>query len=87
MDDDRLYRCESLIDTISEMTKRNGPSAFPLLIQVGEETQINLGMSLRDWFAGQALANAHTRSKDCDAADAAFWAYELADAMLAARGR
>jgi len=41
------------------------------------------GMSLRDWFAGQALAGcvvdkAHPRI-------AAQWCYRVADAMLAAR--
>lgn len=40
------------------------------------------GMTLRDWFAGQALAglsSAVTRS------DAVKWAWEMADAMIAAR--
>ena len=45
------------------------------------------GMSLRDWFAGQALN--HPCSQCDDSAErpakAAEWAYELADAMLAAR--
>jgi len=43
------------------------------------------GMSLRDWFAGQALATAyaqHETSPD----NTAEWAYQVADAMLAARG-
>jgi hypothetical protein len=45
------------------------------------------GMSLRDWFAGQALAHPYTQVEDaCNhAAKTAHWAYELADAMLAAR--
>jgi hypothetical protein len=41
------------------------------------------GMSLRDWFAGQALANEYTQSND--PAKIAEWAYRVADAMLKAR--
>ena len=50
------------------------------------------GMSLRDWFAGQALgaiiANKLTRTsilRSLDALDAASEAYVAADAMLEAR--
>lgn len=43
------------------------------------------GMSLRDWFAGQALSNAYAHS-ETSPTDAAKWAYEVADAMLAVRG-
>jgi hypothetical protein len=42
------------------------------------------GMTLRDWFAGQALSNAYTQA-DVDPDRIARWSYELADAMLAAR--
>lgn len=46
-------------------------------------------MTLRDWFAGQALIQAVelTRSNDgvYDAAEAAEWAYALANAMMAER--
>ena len=45
------------------------------------------GMSLRDWFAGQALAGnlaADTQSRH-DASKQAAWAYAQADEMLAAR--
>jgi len=41
------------------------------------------GMSLRDWFAGQALAGSW---EHCDAERAAVLAYAKADAMLAVRG-
>lgn len=48
------------------------------------------GMSLRDWFAGQALEAMIHLSRDDDGgwADStvAQGAYQLADAMLAARG-
>ena len=60
----------------------NGP-AFPQSNpDVAYSDYIGGGMTLRDWFAGQALsriANKHTTQ------DAATWAYAYADAMLAAR--
>ncbi len=43
------------------------------------------GMSIRDWFAGQALVGLSVRREGkCDADDAEN-AYRLADAMLKAR--
>jgi hypothetical protein len=46
------------------------------------------GMTLRDWFAGQALvALPHIGcGGDLNTEDAAMAAYEIADAMLRARG-
>ena len=46
------------------------------------------GMTLRDWFAGQALAMVMMRfERDCDPApdDIAMQAYFIADAMIAER--
>lgn len=49
------------------------------------------GMTLRDWFAGQALTAAAMQAFDDDttvegnARVAAVWAYAVADAMLEAR--
>ena len=49
----------------------------------------HFGMSLRDWFAGQALAgyfaNHHTPHKN--AAGAADYIWETADAMIAERSK
>lgn len=57
--------------------KRGGGPAFP---QGGKG-----GMSLRDWFAGQALAgmlaNVESYCDDCQAA------YEIADRMIAERAK
>lgn len=41
------------------------------------------GMSLRDWFAGMALAGLGPSGMNSKAR--AYWAYEYADAMLAQR--
>jgi hypothetical protein len=47
------------------------------------------GMTLRDWFAGQAISGACSPAPDgwsISPSDHAEWAYQMADAMLAARG-
>jgi hypothetical protein len=43
----------------------------------------NHGMSLRDWFAGQAIASGNIKLGA--SSEAAFDAYQIADAMLKAR--
>lgn len=66
------------------MSKETGGSAFPL--PLGSETTAgNEGMTLRDYFAAKAMqAN---RERDYTSwADIASDAYEIADAMLKARG-
>lgn len=70
------------------MSKVKNPPAFPRPYAVGVSEQD--GMSLRDWFAGQAIfagidwcASHETGSY----ADAAAVAYEIADAMLAERAK
>lgn len=55
-------------------------TAFPLDTRHG----YYLGMSLRDYFAGQVIAGAHDTQKSDS--ELAKYAYEQADAMLAARG-
>lgn len=42
------------------------------------------GMSLRDWFAGQALVSPYTHHEGSPG-KIAEWAYDIADAMIAAR--
>lgn len=53
-------------------------------VYVGEE-----GMTLRDWFAGQALAGscAHPDSEGWKDADVAEQCYRVADAMLTTRAK
>ncbi|MEQ8450612.1 MAG: hypothetical protein RIB97_13085 [Nitratireductor sp.] len=69
------------------MTDRNdGGPAFPVSKDV-VYPQLN-GMSLRDWFAGQALNGMGTWSPNGMPGNhkaRADWAYEQADAMLKAR--
>lgn len=68
------------------MSKDDGGQAFP---RAGcDEAHFELGMSLRDWFAGQALAGIvaeHDYSKNWDWA--ASRAYAYADAMIEERNK
>lgn len=73
------------------MTAPNNPYAFPLAMT--PESVDNPGMTLRDYFAGQALAGLCANSAamfgghyqgDSDAI--AMLAVRFADALLAARG-
>ena len=71
----------------------NGGSAFPVIAENGLG-HISEGMTLRDWFAGQALQRfAHglgVLSEDGEKYECeryAKCAYFMADAMIAERGR
>ncbi|HKE44223.1 MAG TPA: hypothetical protein VKB41_06755 [Steroidobacteraceae bacterium] len=60
--------------------------AFPT-VEFYDERPIDMhpGMTLRDWFAGQALLGVIARGVKSPAAEVAEAAYEYADAMLEAR--
>lgn len=61
----------------------DGGPAFP-----AEAALHNKGMTLRDWFAGQALAGMYAQfGAELSPSAFASFAYRLADAMLAARSR
>jgi hypothetical protein len=70
------------------MTTNDSGPAFPAC----NEANVNgtMGMTLRDWFAGQALAGQCAASSldghSVTAAERARRVYQMADAMLAARG-
>ncbi len=76
-------------------TKYDGGLAFPGLAQHSQAVDIHEGMSLRDWFAGQALVGiAHWNRQQggsyadvcsLELEDNARLAYQFADAMLAER--
>lgn len=69
------------------MTEKNtGGAAFPgpAFTRNGYQSGHDMGMTLRDWFAGQALANTYAQHEQ-DPSKVAEWAYQIADAMLAAR--
>lgn len=71
------------------MSAPENPRAFPFSAEYGHPAACG-GMTLRDWFAGQALAGLAVNTAE---ADDLQWtkehgpiaAYEIADAMLAAR--
>lgn len=71
----------------------DNPQAFPCLDHNGFElTMRDSGMTLRDWFAGQALCSIPLRNWDAENRDPSevisSWArcaYNVADAMLDAR--
>lgn len=65
------------------MTERNdGGWVFPIQDMARPNAP---GMTLRDWFAGQALRLFWSSGRSMAADDVASVAYEVADAMIAAR--
>lgn len=66
------------------MTDKTGP-AFP---QISNAEFSFTGMTLRDYFAGQALQTLeYTEHNDHTPASMAYWAYYIADAMLKVRDK
>ncbi|KAF0131121.1 MAG: hypothetical protein FD152_2053 [Xanthobacteraceae bacterium] len=74
--------------------KNDGGAVHPHQVRTGRmepngqpEIGLHTGMSLRDWFAGQAVAGLLSDPNVTSApAEFAGAAYIIADAMLAARG-
>jgi hypothetical protein len=71
------------------MSKIDGGPAFPNTGNTAWELKPSGGMTLRDWFAGMALAHPYTHD-DGDRQipnlhEIADYAYLIADAMLAER--
>lgn len=68
-------------------TKDDGGPAFPHQYELTGSPRLQFGMTLRDYFAGQALAGTRLdwAVEGPDAALYAQRAYVMADAMIAAR--
>ncbi len=68
----------------------DGGPAFPIAGLIGPDNSFTEmpvpGMSLRDYFAGQAIAG-NLIEPSVDSRHAAEYAYQLADAMLAERAK
>ena len=71
---------------------KDGGPAFPCIRisygtgVAGSDQRVHLpGMSLRDWFAGMALAEVPDPLTEDDAPKTAMLAYAIADAMLQER--
>lgn len=78
------------------MAKNDGGPAFPAITPPGENiygTDVTSGMSLRDYFAAQAISGmmqGHPYRDGAGAgwqADMAWTAYSIASAMLATRSK
>lgn len=72
--------------------KDDGGAAFPELTYIGDEIcSVKPGLSVRDYFAGQALSGMPSCFQDMKnvntVADRARVAYAHADAMLAERAK
>lgn len=74
---------------VSMHSVNDGGPAFPGDQDSGCKGGGSEGMTLRDWFAGQALLGMTTNVNNTGACltDFALFAYEQADAMIAARGQ
>ena len=71
---------------------KDGGQAFPLSVHPGHgygpKASTEPGMTLRDWFAGQALASTAKMENPqggYDSTAISEWCYSMADAMLAER--
>jgi hypothetical protein len=73
-----------------DMEKNDGGAAFPSSEKCGDGTHYHshVGMSLRDWFAGQALnAIIGIGTNRDDPSKMVKVSYQFADAMLAERSK
>ena len=70
-------------------TKReDGGQAFPIIdVQIDGQAIGSAGMSLRDWFAGQALAGLLASNHEIPSSKAAEWSYDIANNMLKERAK
>ena len=71
------------------MSTNDGGPAFPVCLDDWRDAVVHPlpGMSLRDWFAGMAVANIEFAKHSENVVEHAQWAYGLADAMLVQRDK
>ena len=68
------------------MSKETGGCAFPFVPEEGTEwNQVEFGMTLRDYFAAKAMQG--MLANGVPSGEIPIYAYEIAEAMLAARGQ
>lgn len=71
------------------MTDKTGGPAFPISIDIGQGVECYKGITMRDYFAAQALmgmmAGRNPNSPCFSPDDDAAYVYAIADAMLRAR--
>ena len=65
----------------------NTEYAFPQAVQAGDVAQATGGLTLRDYFAAQAMQGMLAASENYPTPGLANYAYQVADAMLAARAK
>lgn len=61
------------------------PSAFPHFYPGNTPGEIRFGMTLLDWFAGQALQGYLANGYDCTPEELALLSYQVGRAMIHAR--
>lgn len=70
------------------MSVNNGGYAFPFAYETESTRFVSHGMTLRDYFAARAVQGMCSRDKSMFSAMAiAKYGYEIADAMIEARGQ
>ena len=75
-----------MIVDLEKLYEGTGGPAYPYAVEHHDGCKLyHKGMCLRDWFAGQALNTAYANETVSNPDKIAEWAYQIADAMIAAR--
>ena len=68
------------------MNTNTNPPAFPFVAEDESGMMINMGITMRDYFAAKAMQGFITGDYDVYPHEVAQKAYEIADEMIKARG-
>ena len=71
--------------TEEQILADTGGSAYPMVLDTPSSWHFEIGMTLRDYFAAQAMSG-HI-ALEADDQRVAEWSYATADAMIAARSK